>query len=140
MRAPKGHSLIELFIIVAIILFIAAIAIPNLLKARILASEYSAVGSMRTLTTANIQYQCPANGFPAAQANLAPGVGTCAAATYTQISIVIRERNCEQNATMWSQGTGEQPPGVPPRESHRTVGEHRNPYASHRGAMPHIHA
>ena len=52
----KGFSLIELLIVVAIILIIAAIAIPNLLRARIAANEASAVGSVRTITTAQITY------------------------------------------------------------------------------------
>ena len=52
----KGFSLIELLIVVAIILIIAAIAIPNLLRARISANEASAVGSLRTLNTAQISY------------------------------------------------------------------------------------
>jgi len=69
-------------IVVAIILIIAAIAIPNLLKARISANEISAVGSVRTLNTANVQYaaQCPTNGFPAGLANIGPSAGDCAAA------------------------------------------------------------
>ena len=52
----KGFSLIELLIVVAIILIIAAIAIPNLLRARIAANEASAVGSIRTIVTAEITY------------------------------------------------------------------------------------
>ena len=51
----KGFSLIELLIVVAIILIIAAIAIPNLLRARMAANESSAVGSLRTIVTFGIQ-------------------------------------------------------------------------------------
>ena len=52
----KGFSLIELLIVVAIILIIAAIAIPNLLRSKIAANQASAVGSLRTLNTACIAY------------------------------------------------------------------------------------
>jgi type IV pilus assembly protein PilA len=52
----KGFSLIELLIVVAIILIIAAIAIPNLLRAKIAANEASAVSSLRTMNTADITY------------------------------------------------------------------------------------
>jgi type IV pilus assembly protein PilA len=56
MRKQKGFSLIELLIVVAIILIIAAIAIPNLLRARMAANEASAVQSIKTINTAEITY------------------------------------------------------------------------------------
>jgi type IV pilus assembly protein PilA len=68
----KGFSLIELLIVVAIILIIAAIAIPNLLRARIAANEASAVSSLRTMNTACITYNTSYNAYPTALSNLAP--------------------------------------------------------------------
>jgi type IV pilus assembly protein PilA len=68
----KGFSLIELLIVVAIILIIAAIAIPNLLRAKIAANQASAVGSLRTLNTACIAYSTSYGQFPTALTNLGP--------------------------------------------------------------------
>ena len=61
----NGFSLIELLIVVAIILIIAAIAIPNLMRARMSANESSAVGSIRSISTGEVSYASayPSVGF-----------------------------------------------------------------------------
>lgn len=85
----KGFSLIELLIVVAIILIIAAIAIPNLMRARISANESAAVGALRTINTTAVQYQSSYGvGFPPSLANLAPAPGGPATADCVTADLV----------------------------------------------------
>ncbi|HYU45750.1 MAG TPA: pili assembly chaperone, partial [Terriglobales bacterium] len=75
----------ELLIVVAIILIIAAIAIPNLLRARIAANESSAASIVRTLNTAEVSYVTayPATGYSADLASLGGAAIPCAPAVGT---------------------------------------------------------
>jgi prepilin-type N-terminal cleavage/methylation domain-containing protein len=74
----QGFSLIELLIVVAIILIIAAIAIPNLLRARIAANEASAASGMRTIATAQITYKSTfQTGYADSLSKLGPASSGC---------------------------------------------------------------
>lgn len=71
----RGFSLIELLIVVAIILIIAAIAVPNLLKSRIAANESAAVANLKTMTSALTTYNTLYSrcGYPDSLTRLGPG-------------------------------------------------------------------
>jgi type IV pilus assembly protein PilA len=74
--AARGFSLIELLVVVAIILIIAAIAIPHLLNARMAANGAAAAESIRTITTASMAYSSTwGNGYPPSLAALGGPVG-----------------------------------------------------------------
>jgi type IV pilus assembly protein PilA len=96
-----GFSLIELLIVVAIILIIAAIAIPNLLRSKMAANESSAVASLRTINTAQVTYSTlyPTLGYADTLAKLG-GAAPCTAlpATACVLDNVVAQASAAPSA------------------------------------------
>jgi prepilin-type N-terminal cleavage/methylation domain-containing protein len=90
MRKRNGFTLIELMIIVAIILLIVAITLPNLLRGRLAANESNAVSSLNAINKAQVSYQStyPTIGYASSLAALGPGGKACGKADSTHACLI----------------------------------------------------
>lgn len=78
-RRWRGFSVVEVVVLIAILLVVAAIAIPNLLHSNLSENESSAAASLRTLNSACEDYARLYGGYPKRLSNLGPGSPASAA-------------------------------------------------------------